>query len=108
MGSGQQSWIRRKNMTFARGHASASTIAYGCGFLMIGGAINSGVSGTEQTAIISYYGIDTDTWTDIGVLPKKINTPVCVIVPNVAGSDWVYCQTGSVSGSFSWKRKISL
>jgi N-acetylneuraminic acid mutarotase len=95
-------WKRRANMTFSRGHSSASTIAYGCGFLMIGGAINGG----NQTTDISYYGIDTDSWISIGDLPDKINTPVCDIVRNLTDSDWVYCQTGWYWGEFSWRRKI--
>jgi hypothetical protein len=99
-----KSWIRRMNMTLARGHASASTIAYGCGFIMMAGAINSGNSSLLRTDIISYYGIDTDTWTDIGKLPSKLTTPVCDMAYNVFGSDWIHCQTGT----FSWKRKISL
>jgi N-acetylneuraminic acid mutarotase len=99
-----KTWIKRADMTLARGHASTSTIPYGCGFLMIGGAINTG----DKTPNIAYYGIDTDKWTSIGELPKKMNTPVCVIVRNVENSDWVYCQAGPVNGEFSWKRKISL
>jgi N-acetylneuraminic acid mutarotase len=99
-----KTWIRRADMPLPRGHASSSTIAYGCGFIMIGGAVN----GNDKTTNISYYAINTNTWIKIGDLPLKMNTPVCDIVRNVAGSDWVYCQTGPVSVSFSWKRRISL
>jgi N-acetylneuraminic acid mutarotase len=99
-----KTWIRRADMTLARGHASTSTVAYGCGFIMAGGAINGGT----KTADISYYGIDTNSWTSIGKLPSAINTPACDIVRNVAGSDWIYCQTGNVGGKFSWRIKISL
>jgi N-acetylneuraminic acid mutarotase len=105
---GNKSWIRRMNLPFPRGHTSASTVAYGCGFLSMGGAINSATSSTVQTANITYYGVDTDSWSLIGNLPKEINTPVCVIVRNVSASDWIYCQTGNVGGSFPWKRRISL
>jgi hypothetical protein len=100
-----KTWIRRANMTLPRGHASASTLPYGCGFIMIGGAINNGT----QTADIAYYGIDTDSWTSIGTLPRAINTPVCEIVKNLNASDWVYCNTGLVStNNFAWRRRISV
>jgi N-acetylneuraminic acid mutarotase len=99
-----KTWIKRADMLFARGHASSSTVAYGCGFIMIGGAINTGT----KTSDISYYGVDSNKWTKIGDLPFKMNTPVCDIVRNVAGSDWIYCQTGQIGGVYSWKRRISL
>jgi N-acetylneuraminic acid mutarotase len=99
-----KSWIRRANMLMGRGHASSSTLAYGCGFIIIAGAINGG----DKTSDISYYAIDTDSWTKIGDLPENINTPVCDIVRNLSGSDWVYCQTGPISGTFAYKSKISL
>lgn len=97
-------WIRRSNMDLPRGHASSSTIAYGCGFLIIGGAVNGG----SKTSDISYYAIDTNSWIKIGDLPAKINSPVCDIVSNLLGSDWVYCQSGYYWGSFSWRRRITL
>jgi N-acetylneuraminic acid mutarotase len=95
-------WIRRSNMHLARGHASSSTAAYGCGFIVIGGATNGG-----KTDDISYYAIDSDSWESIGKLPNDINTPVCDIVLNLAGSDWVYCQSGYYWGSFAWRRQIT-
>ena len=97
-------WIKRANMTIARGHASSSTRPYGCGFIMAGGATNDG----NMTADISYYGIDTDSWTTIGILPKAINTPICDIVTLGRGNDWLYCQTGNVGGYFSWRTRISI
>jgi hypothetical protein len=100
-------WIKRADMKLARGHASSSTVGYGCGYLMIGGAINTG----SKTSDISYYAIDTNTWMKIGDLPKAINTPICDIVhlgTNGNIDDWLYCQTGAVSGEFSYKRRLSL
>jgi N-acetylneuraminic acid mutarotase len=97
-------WIQRANMTIARGHASSSTRPYGCGFIMAGGAINDG----NKTADISYYGINTNSWTTIGLLPQAINTPICDIVSFGPGNDWVYCQTGNVGGYFSWRTRIYL
>jgi hypothetical protein len=99
-----KTWIRRADIPFGRGHASASTLAYGCGFIIIGGAINGG----KRTSNISYYAIDTDTWTKIGDLPENMNTPVCDIVRDLNNSDWVYCNTGPIGGFFAWKTKISL
>jgi N-acetylneuraminic acid mutarotase len=99
-----KTWIRRANMKKSRGHASSSTIAYGCGFLIIGGAVNTG----SKTTDISWYNIETDTWSKVGDLKSSINTPVCDIVRNLNGSDWIYCQTGHVSGTYNWKSKITL
>jgi hypothetical protein len=99
-----QTWIRRANMTLARGHASSSTIAYGCGFLMIGGAINTGT----KTPDVAFYGIYNDQWTSIGNLTKKMNTPVCDIVRGVNGSDWVYCQSGPINNTFNIRRQITI
>lgn len=89
-------------MPMARGHASSSTLAYGCGFIIIGGALNGGV----MTADISYYDIDTDTWTKIGDLPKEKNTPVCVIYPDWnGGDDWLHCESPK---TFSARIQITL
>jgi N-acetylneuraminic acid mutarotase len=99
-----KTWIRRADMTLARGHASSSTIEYGCGFLMMGGAINTGTKTTD----ISFFNIETGQWTKVGDLKNKINTPVCDIVRNLNGSDWIYCQTGSVSGKYNYKSRITL
>jgi N-acetylneuraminic acid mutarotase len=99
-----KTWIRRAYMPLPRGHASSSTVAYGCGFLMIGGAINTGT----KTPDISYYGVDSDTWTKIGDLTQKMNTPVCDIIRNLNNSDWVYCQSGPVNSTFNWRRRISV
>jgi hypothetical protein len=99
-----KTWIRRANMILPRGHASASTLPYGCGFMMIGGAINTGWS----TSDISFYSIETDTWTKIGDLPRSLNTPVCDIVRNLNDSDWLYCITGNVgSRDFHTRRRIT-
>jgi N-acetylneuraminic acid mutarotase len=97
-------WIRRANMTIPRGHASSSTVPYGCGFIMAGGAINN----DTQTSDVSYYGIDTDTWISIGNLTQPINTPVCDIARFSPGLDYLYCQSGGISSKFSWRIRISL
>ena len=98
-----KNWIRRASMPFKRGHMSSSVFAYGCGFLVAGGA----VQGYQRTSDISYYAIDKDQWFKIGDLPQAINTPACDIVRLGPGNDWIYCQTGS-SGKFSQKVRISL
>jgi Kelch motif len=99
----KKTWIQRASMPYGRGHASASTFAYGCGYIMAGGAINN----KSHTADISYYGIDTNTWTSIGNLTMALNTPVCDIVRFANGTDYIYCQTGPISAEFSWRRQIS-
>lgn len=95
-------WTQRKNMTFARGHFSESAVPYkDCGFFIAGGAINTGGGGRLQTSDISYYDIRTDTWTFVGNLTRKINTPVCTIFDG-----YFYCQSGLPGGYFSKRVKI--
>jgi N-acetylneuraminic acid mutarotase len=76
-----ETWIRRASMPFGRGHASASARAIGCGFIVAGGAINTGSSvGLKiQTADVSYYDIPTNKWTSIGNLAYAMVTPVVAI-----------------------------
>ena len=68
-----ETWIRRSTMPYGRGHAATSTRAYGCGFFMAGGAINSVTTGNQlnRTSDIHYYHIPSDNWTLIGNLPAK-------------------------------------
>lgn len=64
-----------------------------------------------QTSDISFYdpldGPD-GKWTKIGDLPWAINTPVCDISLDLNGQDWLYCETGNVYGTYSYRRKINL
>jgi N-acetylneuraminic acid mutarotase len=94
-------WVARQALPFPRGHASASTRSYGCGYLVLGGCTNGGVKVSDVT----YYSIATDTWTKIGDLPMGINTPVCDI--NTV-TNTIYCETGSLGSTFSHYRQISL
>jgi hypothetical protein len=102
--STNKQWIRRASLPVARGHATASTVPYGCGYMVAGGAINGGI----QTSDISYYSIDTDTWTSIGNLVHELNSPVCDIVHLGQNNDWLYCQTGPICCDFSWRIRITL
>jgi Galactose oxidase, central domain len=68
-----ETWIRRKSMPYGRGHTSTSTRAYGCGFLIAGGAING--KSLTRTSDIHYYHIPSNTWTLIASLPVKKATP---------------------------------
>jgi hypothetical protein len=99
-----KTWIRQTSMPFARGHASSSTIPYGCGFIIIAGAVNGGT----QTKDISYFGLDTNSWSRVGDLVEKINTPVCDIVRFGPGDDWIYCNTGSIAFKWAWRCRITL
>ena len=54
---------------------------------------------------VSYYDVPSDTWTKIGDVPKRINTPVCD-VDRTGG--WYYCFTGFSRDHFAWKIKIEL
>ena len=92
-------WIQRASMPIPRGHASGSTRAIGCGFIIAGGTSN----GTGKTTDVSHYDIPSDTWTKIGDLPNAINTPVCDIK---AGTLW--CETGNAYSDFSVKTQISV
>ena len=87
-------------MPFTRGHASSSTRAMGCGFIIAGGSTNE----NGKTKDISFYDITTDTWTKIGELPNAINTPVC----DIGVDGYLYCESGWPNGTFSHKRKIYL
>lgn len=71
-------WIQRTSMPFGRSHATASTMSVGCGFIIAGGAINTGsMTGSKmQTSNVTYYDIPTDTWTTIGDLRYPMVTPV--------------------------------
>jgi hypothetical protein len=93
-----ENWIQRSSLPFPRGHASSSTVSYGCGIILAGGAVNGG----KQTKDIIYYGTDTDKWTSIGVLPFSIRTPVCAI-----SGDYLYCQTGKLNRIFSYRRILA-
>lgn len=91
-------WDSRQNMLFPRGHFSSSVIPYrNCGFLIAGGATNSGM-----TSDISYYEISTNKWHKIGNLTKPMNTPACGIF-----ADYLHCQGGSLGDIESWKRRIN-
>jgi hypothetical protein len=81
--AGGETWIRRADMPFPRGHAAASTRAVGCGFIIAGGSANSNSTRKNRIADISYYDILSDAWTaGIGMLPYEGATPIVVIHPN--------------------------
>jgi N-acetylneuraminic acid mutarotase len=103
--STSMSWTRRASLPVGRGHASSSTFPYGCGLIIAGGAINN----NTKTKDVSFYSIETDSWTKIGDLVIEMNTPVCDIVRFSSNStDYIYCQTGGISTKFSWRIQISL
>jgi Kelch motif len=93
-------WIPRRLLTLPRGHASSSTRAVGCGYLVAAGATNGGI----KTADVSYYDISTDTWTSIGALPKPINTPVC----DIGHDGMLYCESGFDNRRFSHRIRIEV
>ena len=71
-----ETWVRRASMPYGRGHTTVSTRAYGCGFLLAGGSINSPiVNKLNRTDDILFYHIPSDNWTSLGVLPAKGATP---------------------------------
>jgi Kelch motif len=92
-------WTARHTMPFARGHSS-STLPYGCGFLLAGGAINGNGTRTK-TNDISYYDIATDSWTHIGIMYMEIKTPICGI-----RDDYIYCTSGYTQRSH--RRKLGV
>jgi Malectin domain len=94
-------WIRRADMQYPRAHSSSSTIPYGCGFVVVAGNTNGGLIISNVT----YYNIATNTWTDMGNVPQELNTPICDINRN---QDIMYCETGRLWTSRSYKRKLGL
>jgi len=130
--NGADQWVKRADMPVTQDHASSSTKAYGCGFIIAGGTQNGGgkvryyavlhtntvdeflilhQSFFKQTKDISYYDpLDgpNGKWTKIGDLPSAINTPVCDFSLDINGEDWMYCETGNPYVGFSKRRKISV
>ena len=93
-------WMALAPMLIPRGHASSSTISYGCGFLIAGGSIN-GQNVKVKTDDVSYYDITSNEWTSIGTMQSPLKTPVCGIYGN-----YLYCSTGyTVRGH---RRKLQL
>jgi N-acetylneuraminic acid mutarotase len=100
-----ETWTEWQKMTFPRGHASASTVAVSCGFIVAGGAINSGVDGLrQQTSDVSYYDIPSNTWTHIGHLSQNVR-PFCAID---FVNNYLYCETGSLSSKYSSRIRIEV
>jgi len=83
-----------------RGHASSSTLAYGCGLLIMAGSTNE----FGKTSDISYYSIPDNEWTKLGDLPASPNTPVCVVYTDPSSVDWLHCESPD---GFSHKIMIS-
>jgi hypothetical protein len=105
---GLKKWERRADMSFGRGGASTSTIPYGCGFLVAGGTINT-ASGPKKTNDLSFYNAESDKWTKIGSIAGYITAPVCDIIHfPINGTDYMYCETGTVNAPFSFRSQISL
>jgi hypothetical protein len=102
-------WMRRMSMPFGRGHTGTSSIPFGCGFIVAGGAVNSLTRTKLTTNDISYYSTYTDTWVSIGTLPKAVKTPVCGIVKNPLPSlsKYLYCTTGYSSQTYRREIKFS-
>jgi N-acetylneuraminic acid mutarotase len=94
-------WTQRQDMPLTRGHASASTRAVSCGFIIIAGTSNL----IGKITDISYYDIPTNTWTKVGELTKAINSPVCDIDFK---NKVLYCETGDPGGKFSKKISIEM
>lgn len=101
-------WIPRSAMPFGRGHTGTSSMAFGCGFLVAGGAVNSGTNQLVQTDDISYYSSYNDTWTSIGKLYNKMKTPICSItfIPLPIGKHYMFCTTGY--RFYTYRREIKL
>ena len=74
-----ETWRRRASMPYGRGHTTVSTRAFGCGFTMAGGSINSPVNQYNRTNDIIYYSIPFDNWTSIGTIPVKAATPIVFV-----------------------------
>ena len=94
-------WVARANLPQPRGHASSSTVAIGCGFLIAGGAVQGTANSKAQTDDISYYDPTMNTWISLGTLVSQLKTPVCGVY-----GDYLYCSTGYKTDTH--RRKLSL
>jgi hypothetical protein len=96
-------WIQRQNMPFGRGHANMAVRAVSCGFIIAGGAINSGSSTSKaQTKDVSYYDIPSNTWTHIGNLTQNVRTTCAIDFVN----NYLYCESGVITSKYSSRRQI--
>jgi len=91
-------WIPRALMPRSRGSIGSSTIPYqSCGFITAGG------EGSFKRILtdVSYYSIDTNSWTSLGNVPFARKSPVCSIA-----NGYMYCQIGAPRGASFWRRRI--
>lgn len=92
-----ETWSRKTDMLFPRGHATVSTRPIGeCGFIIAGGAING--AQLTRTNEIHYYHIPNNTWILMGTLPQAIATPPVF----VGQDDYMYF----ISNQRTRRRKI--
>ena len=107
---GNDTWVPRKFMPYGRGHVGTSAMAFGCGFVIAGGAINVNTTsnGLLTTDDLSYYNSYNDSWISIGKLYIKIKTPVCGIanMPTPVSKHYMYCTTGY--RLYTFRREIKL
>ena len=78
----KEEWIRRASMPLPRSHATASTRPVRCGFIIAGGSFNSLTNKKNRTSNISYYDMNTNSWSSIGEAPVAMATPVVTIHPS--------------------------
>jgi Galactose oxidase, central domain len=94
-------WTQQSNLPFARAHASSSTLAVGCGIVVVGGNTNGG----QILANVTYYHTPTKSWIQLGTLPVALNTPVCAM------NRWtsvLHCETGKLGRTHSYQRQLLL
>jgi N-acetylneuraminic acid mutarotase len=93
-------WDQRAPLPVPRGHFSSSTVPdrNGCGFFVLGGAINGG----KRTADVLYYSVANNLWMKLGEMPSARNTPVC----GISADNYLYCQGGNLAAKFSWRHKL--
>jgi N-acetylneuraminic acid mutarotase len=99
-----ETWIQRRKMPIARGHSGSATMAVSCGFIIAGGAVNSGSSSQKQTTDVSYYDIPSNTWSHVGNLTQGVRT-ICGIE---RVNNYLYCETGMISGKYSSRIRIQV
>lgn len=66
-------WTKLAPIPKPTGHISSSVVAYGCGFLVIGGVYN----GLVKSSDVRWYDAKADVWHHLGHLPSAAKTPVC-------------------------------
>lgn len=94
-------WVKRSDIPLPLGHVAASTVQYKSGFLVVGGI-------TQERRLhdaVLYYDVLTDKWKNVGVYPRKVQSPICGVLGLT-----LHCATGQGgpgTAAFGYSRRLS-